>query len=62
MIFSCSTATDYDAAYSEFEWPRPETFNFATDWFDGVLAAEHPDRIALQLIEEDGQRGVLHLR
>ena len=46
--------TDYDAARAGFEWPRPEEFNFAIDWFDGVLAAEHPSRPALRLIEADG--------
>ena len=45
--------TDYDRACAEFEWPRPEHFNFALDWFDGVLAAETPDAIALRLIESD---------
>ena len=47
-------ATDYDTAYAQFAWPRPEHFNFAIDWFDGVLAAEHPNRAALRLIEADG--------
>jgi acetyl-CoA synthetase len=46
--------TDYDAARARFEWPRPAEFNFALDWFDGVLATEHPDRPALRLIEADG--------
>jgi acetyl-CoA synthetase len=46
--------TDYDTAYARFEWPRPEQFNFAIDWFDGVLATEHPHRVALRLIEADG--------
>jgi len=46
--------TDYDTARAGFEWPRPEEFNFAIDWFDGVLAAEHPHRAALRLIEADG--------
>jgi acetyl-CoA synthetase len=46
--------TDYDTAYAQFDWPRPKQFNFAIDWFDGVLAAEHPHRTALQLIEADG--------
>ena len=46
--------TDYAAARSRFEWPRPAQFNFAFDWFDGVLTAEHPDRPALRLIEQDG--------
>jgi acetyl-CoA synthetase len=46
--------TDYAAAWAGFRWPRPEQFNFAIDWFDGVLAAEHPHRAALRLIEADG--------
>jgi acetyl-CoA synthetase len=46
--------SDYATAYAGFEWPRPEQFNFAIDWFDGVLTAEHPHRVALQLIEADG--------
>jgi acetyl-CoA synthetase len=46
--------TDYDTAYARFGWPRPQHFNFAIDWFDAVLAAEHPHRTALHLIEADG--------
>ncbi|MFN2559896.1 MAG: AMP-binding protein [Jatrophihabitans sp.] len=46
--------TDYETARAGFRWPRPDHFNFALDWFDGVLAAEHPDRTALRLIEADG--------
>jgi acetyl-CoA synthetase len=29
---------DYATAYAGFEWPHLETFNWALDWFDGVLA------------------------
>jgi acetyl-CoA synthetase len=50
--------TDYDTAYAQFRWPRPAHFNFALDWFDGVLAAEHPHRAALRLIEADGTEGI----
>jgi acetyl-CoA synthetase len=46
--------TDYDTAYAQFDWPRPEHFNFAIDWFDGVLTADHPHRPALRLIEAEG--------
>lgn len=46
--------TDYAAACESFAWPRPARFNFALDWFDGVLAAERPDALALRLIEQDG--------
>lgn len=55
--FLLEHSSDYDAACAGFEWPRPEHFNFAIDWFDGVLAAEHPHRAALRLIEADGTDG-----
>jgi acetyl-CoA synthetase len=45
---------DYEQAYRDFRWPRLETFNWAVDWFDGVLAAERPDQTALWVVEEDG--------
>ncbi|MBA2559558.1 MAG: AMP-binding protein [Propionibacteriales bacterium] len=44
---------DYQAAYRDFHWPRLDSFNYATDWFD-VLASEHPDVLALWIVEEDG--------
>ena len=46
-------ANDYDSVVRAFEWPRPERFNWATEWFD-ELAAEHPDRPALTIVEQDG--------
>jgi acetyl-CoA synthetase len=52
--FLLAHSHDYDAAYAGFRWPRPEHFNFAVDWFDGVLAAENPAGPALRLIEADG--------
>lgn len=46
---------DYDAARSEFRWPRFEEFNFALDWFDQIAAdpakAQKP---ALVIVEQDG--------
>ncbi|MBA4862759.1 AMP-binding protein [Streptomyces sp. PSKA54] len=45
---------DYASAYEGFVWPRPEFFNWALDWFDVV--ARGNDRIALHIVEEDGQR------
>ena len=45
---------DYDAAYGGFGWPDLPEFNWATDWFDAVLAAEHADAPALWIVEEDG--------
>ncbi|MEV7124609.1 AMP-binding protein [Streptomyces sp. NPDC093260] len=43
---------DYATAYAGFQWPRPEHFNWALDWFDAV--AEGNDRTALHIVEEDG--------
>ncbi|NEA50723.1 AMP-binding protein [Streptomyces sp. SID10815] len=43
---------DYAAAYAGFQWPRPEHFNWALDWFDAI--AEGNDRTALHIVEEDG--------
>jgi len=44
---------DYDAARAGFSWPALEEFNWALDWFDQI-AAEHPDRIALRVVGDDG--------
>ncbi|MFJ9711305.1 AMP-binding protein [Streptomyces sp. NPDC101234] len=43
---------DYATAYEGFEWPRPDHFNWALDWFDVI--AEGNDRTALHIVEEDG--------
>ena len=48
--------TDYPTAVRDFRWPRPEYFNFGLDWFD-VIAAEHPSRPALSIVEENGDSG-----
>ena len=47
-------ADDYDAAVRDFEWPRPEEFNWALDWFDAVAAGDAHDRPALWIVEEGG--------
>lgn len=44
---------DLDAAVRDFTWPELSEFNWGLEWFD-VLAAEHPDRAALTIVEEDG--------
>jgi acetyl-CoA synthetase len=36
---------EYDTAYRDFEWPHPEHFNWALDWFDVIAAGN--DRPAL---------------
>lgn len=45
--------TDYDAAVAEFRWPDDSAFNWALDWFDGVLAsdAESRTRDALTIVD-----------
>ena len=45
--------SDYDTARREFAWPDLGEFNWALDWFD-VIAAEHPDRLALRIVSDDG--------
>ncbi|MGK5499055.1 AMP-binding protein [Streptomyces sp. URMC 125] len=41
---------DLEAARREFTWPRPETFNWALDWFDPMARDNH--RPALRVIGE----------
>jgi acetyl-CoA synthetase len=45
--------SDYDLARAEFTWPSLDAFNWALDWFD-VIAAEHPERIALRVLDDNG--------
>ena len=45
--------TEYTAAVARFTWPALDEFNWALDWFD-VIAAEHPDRLALRVVGDDG--------
>jgi acetyl-CoA synthetase len=47
---------DHAAAVDLFRWPRPGTFNWGVEWFD-VVAAEHPERPALVIVELDGSVG-----
>jgi acetyl-CoA synthetase len=48
-----AASTDYAAAVAGFSWPDLTEFNWALDWFD-VIAAEHPDRLALRVVGDDG--------
>ncbi|MEW9547703.1 AMP-binding protein [Nonomuraea sp. NPDC050783] len=41
---------DPATARRDFRWPEPAEFNWALDWFDGVLAAETPDAVALKIV------------
>jgi acetyl-CoA synthetase len=55
--FLLDNAEDYETAYRDVRWPELETFNWAVDWFDGVLAVERPDQTALWIVEHDGAEG-----
>src|SRR6201995_3251027 len=46
-------SNDYAAPGADFRWPQLDEFNWALDWFD-VIAAEHPDRLALRVVGDDG--------
>jgi acetyl-CoA synthetase len=49
--FLLAYRTEYDIAYEGFRWPSPETFNWALDWFDAVLAkGEQGKRPALRIV------------
>jgi acetyl-CoA synthetase len=45
--------TEYAAAIDRFAWPALDEFNWALDWFDAI-AAEHPERLALRVVGDDG--------
>ena len=49
--------TDYPGVRAGFAWPQLETFNFATDWFDGLVAIQ-PNGRALWIVDEPGEPGV----
>ncbi|MEO3872475.1 AMP-binding protein [Nonomuraea sp. B12E4] len=47
---------DPATARRDFRWPELGEFNWALDWFDGVLAAETPDAVALKIVGESEAR------
>ena len=45
---------DYDEAVARFRWPQVDRFNWAIDWFDGVLASGAlADATALEIIGDN---------
>ncbi len=46
--FLLSKRSDYETAYRDFRWPRPETFNWALDWFDSIAGGN--DRPGLWIV------------
>jgi acetyl-CoA synthetase len=49
--------TDYDTVYRDFRWPELDRFNWALDWFDGVLATgETASQPALIIVGEGAAR------
>src|SRR5580692_303185 len=49
--FLLSQRADYETAYRDFEWPQPQHFNWALDWFDVIAAGN--DRPALWIVDDD---------
>ncbi|MFK4042368.1 AMP-binding protein [Nonomuraea wenchangensis] len=47
---------DPATARRDFRWPELTEFNWALDWFDGVLAAETPDAVALKIVGDHPAR------
>ena len=50
--FLLAHRTDYARAYSDFEWPRLDRFNWALDYFDPMATGN--DRPALHIVRDDG--------
>jgi acetyl-CoA synthetase len=50
--FLVAHRTDHDGACRGFEWPRPERFNWAIDWFDAI--ARSNTRTALRIVDDGG--------
>ncbi|MEA3177513.1 MAG: acetyl-CoA synthetase [Gammaproteobacteria bacterium] len=50
--FLIAHRTDYEGACRGFEWPRPERFNWAIDWFDTI--ARGNERTALRIVGDGG--------
>ena len=44
---------DYRSDYADFQWPRPEQFNFARDVVDRWAAAD-PEKLALLWVDDNG--------
>ena len=57
--FLLTNREDYATAYGQFRWPELTDFNWARDWFDGVLAVEQADQTALWVVDEDGSESTL---
>ena len=55
--FLLENRSDYAKAYSGFRWPDPVAFNWALDWFDGVLAADPQTRDQCALWISDAAAG-----
>lgn len=50
--FLVAHRTDYERAYRDFRWPRPERFNWAIDWFDVI--ARGNARTGLRIVGDGG--------
>lgn len=49
--FLFNNRSNYPAAHAGFQWPKPENFNYALDWFDAELAqGDSAGRLALKIV------------
>ncbi len=48
--FLLRNRSDYETAYREFRWPRPDAFNWALDWFDTI--ADGNERPGLWIVDD----------
>lgn len=46
---------NYQAAYTGFQWPKLDRFNWALDWFDRIAAGDRFNQTALWVTYEDGR-------
>jgi acetyl-CoA synthetase len=60
--FLLANRTAYDVAYGAFQWPKPERFNWALDWFDDIAAGDRRDQPALWVVFENGSEAKLSFR
>jgi acetyl-CoA synthetase len=50
---------DYATAYSGFQWPKFDRFNWALDWFDTIAAGDRRNQTALWVAYEDQRQDKL---
>lgn len=52
--FLLANRENYAKASADFQWPNPDRFNWALDWFDPIATGPRGDQTALWVADEDG--------